>query len=361
MAKAGPRLEKLIRDRKMRQVATDIFKELQKKARVQNVYNDTELRQQLGEGVVALVNGEPISLSQLDEERIIRHGADVLQGLIGRRMLELDCAQHQVTVSSGKSTPRLRMRPRRRPSLFPTARPTSNAGLRPPPGSKAFLRRPTDAKWSGRLWPCENSRWARSTSPTKTSKRDSLRTTAPAFAAGQLSWTISAAPRKSGRPPAPRLDELKKKNANLETAADTFGELAGKYSIERSSRALQGQVPPIRQYGGQPELEKEAFTLKAGDLSGVIEVDDKYVILFCEGYTKPIDVKLAEVKKNIIEDIREKKERLAMHEYYDRLQDMTTVDNYLEPSASHSPRRDAGLQPVAGSAVPTSYNAPVPK
>ena len=86
----------------------------------------------------------------------------------------------------------------------------------------------------------------------------------------------------------------------------------------------------------------------------MIEVDDKYVILFCEGYTKPIDVKLAEVKKNIIEDIREKKERLAMHEYYDRLQDMTTVDNYLEPSASHSPRRDAGLQPVAGSAVPTS-------
>ena len=251
MAKAGPRLEKMIRDRKMRQVATDIFKELQKKARVQNVYNNTELRQQLGEGVVALVNGEPIYLSQLDEECVNRHGADVLQGLIGRRMLELDSAQHQVTVSEQEIDAEIALRPRRRPSLFPTARPTSNAGLRPPPGSKAFLRRPTDAKWSGRLWPCENWRWARSTSPTKTSKRDSLRTTAPAFAAGRLSWTISAVPRKSGRPPA-------EKNRRSEN----FGELAGKYSIERSSRALQGQVPPIRQYGGQPELEKEAFALK---------------------------------------------------------------------------------------------------
>ena len=99
MAQAAPRLEKIIRDRKMRQVATEIFQELQKKSRVQNVYNDPQLRQQVGEGVVALVNGAPIYLRQLDEECIVRHGADVLQGLIGRRMLELDCKQNQVTVS----------------------------------------------------------------------------------------------------------------------------------------------------------------------------------------------------------------------------------------------------------------------
>ena len=99
MAQAAPRLEKIIRDRKMRQVATEIFKELQTKSRVQNVLNDPRLRQQVGEGVVALVNGAPIYLRQLDEECIYRHGADVLQGLIGRRMLELACKQKQVTVS----------------------------------------------------------------------------------------------------------------------------------------------------------------------------------------------------------------------------------------------------------------------
>ena len=360
MAKAGPRLEKLIRDRKMRQVATDIFKELQKKARVQNVYNNTELRQQLGEGVVALVNGEPISLSQLDEECVNRHGADVLQGLIGRRMLELDCAQHQVTVSEREIDAEIAH------AAAETTKPL-------PDGS------PDVKRWLAAA--------ARQQGVSETYRREVVWAAVALrkLAVGKIDVTdediekgfiANYGPRVRCRAivvdnlrraeevwEAARsaLDELKKKNANLETAADTFGELAGKYSIERSSRALQGQVPPIRQYGGQPELEKEAFTLKAGDLSGVIEVDDKYVILFCEGYTKPIDVKLAEVKKNIIEDIREKKERLAMHEYYDRLQDMTTVDNYLEPSASHSPRRDAGLQPVAGSAVPTSYNAPVPK
>ncbi len=99
MAEAAPRLEKIIRDRKMRQVATEIFRELQKKSRVQNVINDPQLRRQVGEGVVALVNQAPIYLSQLDEECLLRHGSDVLQGVIGRRMLELACTQHQVTVS----------------------------------------------------------------------------------------------------------------------------------------------------------------------------------------------------------------------------------------------------------------------
>ena len=78
---------------------------------------------------------------------------------------------------------------------------------------------------------------------------------------------------------------------------ENFGELAAKYSIEGSSRALQGEVPPIRKHGGQPLLEKEAFALKPGELSGVIQVDDKYVILFCEGYTKPAEVEFAKVRR----------------------------------------------------------------
>ena len=149
--------------------------------------------------------------------------------------------------------------------------------------------------------------------------------------------------------------------ARRNPTVENFGELAAKYSIERSSRALEGQVPPVRRYGGQPDLEKEAFSLKAGDLSGIIQVDDKYVILLCEGYTKPIDVKFVEVKKDIIDDIREKKERLAMNEYYERLQDSTTVDNFLDPAASRSATKDAASQQQAGPAVPTAYEVPVQK
>ena len=68
-------------------------------ARVQNVYNDPRLQQQVGREVVALVNGEPIYVRQLDDECLARHGTEVLQGLIGRRMLELACNQNRVDVS----------------------------------------------------------------------------------------------------------------------------------------------------------------------------------------------------------------------------------------------------------------------
>ncbi len=105
-------------------------------------------------------------------------------------------------------------------------------------------------------------------------------------------------------------------------------------------------------------MESEAFALKPGELSGVIQLDDKYVILFCEGYTKPIDVKFADVRKEIYEDIREKKERLAMNEYYERLQDSTVVDNFLDPAASRSPSKE---RQQAGPAVPTAYETPVRK
>jgi hypothetical protein len=136
--------------------------------------------------------------------------------------------------------------------------------------------------------------------------------------------------------------------------AEYFGELAGKYSIERSSRANDGIVPPIRKYGGQPQLEDEAFKLEPGQLSGLINIDNKFIILFCEGYTKPIDVKFENVKKEIEDDIREKKQRMAMAEYYNHLQDVATIDNFLEPELSHTPKKDAARQP----AVPTAYNAP---
>ena len=99
LEQVADRLTKIIRDKKMRAVAGDIFKELQKRTRVQNVYNDDKLRQRVGPNVVALVNETPIYLRQLDDECLARHGADVLQGLIGRRMLELACQQSQVTVS----------------------------------------------------------------------------------------------------------------------------------------------------------------------------------------------------------------------------------------------------------------------
>ena len=67
------------------------------------------------------------------------------------------------------------------------------------------------------------------------------------------------------------------------------------------------------------------------------------------------------MRKEIVEVIRDKKERLAMRDYYERLQDSTTIDNFLDPAASHSASKADAARQQAGQAVPTAYETPVQK
>jgi parvulin-like peptidyl-prolyl isomerase len=117
--------------------------------------------------------------------------------------------------------------------------------------------------------------------------------------------------------------------ARQNPTAEFFGDLAEEYSIEPSSRSLRGEVPPIRKYSGQPQLEEAAFALVDGQLSGIIQVADKFLILRCEGRTEPIGVTMAEVQVELQRDILEKKTRLAMSDEFDRLRSGARIDNYL--------------------------------
>ncbi len=134
-----------------------------------------------------------------------------------------------------------------------------------------------------------------------------------------------------------------------------FGDLAEKYSIEASTRSLRGQVPPIQRFGGQPDLEKEAFAMKPGELSGVIGLaGEKFVILYCEGYTVPAKMEFAQVRDLILQDVQEKKLRLSMAEYFQRLQDGATIENYLA-GTTQSPKIAA---PPKATAEPSTATKP---
>ena len=57
--------------------------------------------------------------------------------------------------------------------------------------------------------------------------------------------------------------------AAIPTADEYFGDLAAAIlDRRRRASALRGEVPPIQKHGGQPKLEKEAFTLAAGRAVG---------------------------------------------------------------------------------------------
>jgi parvulin-like peptidyl-prolyl isomerase len=142
---------------------------------------------------------------------------------------------------------------------------------------------------------------------------------------------------------------------------DYFGDLAEEYSVEPSSKSLRGEVPPIRRFGGQPQLEDVAFELQPGELSGIIQLGSQFVILKCEGRTKPVEVNPQEVQAVLRDDIFEKKLRMAMSERFEALRETARIDNFLA-GTSHSPdkvkdqdqggpRLDEAVRPTSGPSV----------
>ena len=78
--------------------------------------------------------------------------------------------------------------------------------------------------------------------------------------------------------------------------------------------------------------------MKPGEISGIVQVDDKFIIMYLESFTKPMAVTRDEVRGIIYEDIHEKKARMAMAHEFDRLKDSARIDNYLT-GKSQSPQR----------------------
>ncbi len=121
--------------------------------------------------------------------------------------------------------------------------------------------------------------------------------------------------------------------------------------MEPVSRANRGQVPPVRKFGGQPIIEAEAFKMKPGDLSTILSVGDKFVILRCVGKTQPVVTKLEEVKEELAKDIREKKYNAAMSETFDRIRNSAQIDNFIA-GTSQAAQRSTNVGQAADPASP---------
>lgn len=140
----------------------------------------------------------------------------------------------------------------------------------------------------------------------------------------------------------------------MDPSVEKFSELAEQYSIEANSRALRGEVPPIQRYGGQPQLEAEAFTLQTGELSSIVQTGATFVILYCEGRTEPQKIDYKEVKDEIYQDLHEKKMRIAMAKKFEDIRDKAQVDNFLAgtvQAGKHGPGgafQDPSVKPASG-------------
>lgn len=322
--KVAPKLEEIIRERKLRKVANDVFQQLKDNAKVEQIWGDPAKQQKMP-GVAATIDGNQILVRELALECIDRYGKEVLEGTINRTLIEVECKKRNITVTEKDMQDEITR--------------AAALGVKPKadgtPDVKAWLEQITkeegatlDIYRRDVVWPSAAMRKLAG-DKVNVSEEDMKR----GFDANYGPKVRCLAIVLNNQRRAQEVFEKARKN----NTSEFFGELAEQYSIEPSSRALRGEVPPIRKWGGQPNLEKEAFALKPGELSGIIQVGDKFILLRCEGYTQAAKINLADVRDEIYKDLYDKKLRLKMTEYFENMQDNATIRNYLV-GTNHEPK-----------------------
>jgi parvulin-like peptidyl-prolyl isomerase len=324
----APKLQAFLRDKQLRGVAQDLFKALQDKAvaqkAIQIVWSDPDARKQMP-GVAAMVYDDEISMRDLADECLVRHGQEVLEGVISHKVVELECKKKGIAVTNQEIDEEIS----RLAAAGVRAKPDGS------PDVKAWLdlikKRgiSVDVYRNDAIW---------TSLALKKLVGNKIRITDDDLQKG-----FEANYGERVRCKAIVLNDMRRAQQVFEMArkdntSEKFGKLASHYSVEPGSQALDGDVPPIGRHGGQPDLEKEAFQLRPGELSGIIQVGDKCIILRCEGRTEPVRTTFAAVRGEIKANLYDKKLRMAMEERFDSLQESATIDNYLT-GASHSPKQ----------------------
>lgn len=327
MEQIRTQLRDQIRDNKLRTAAADIFKKLQDDSQIVNVYNDPRLQQQMP-GVAATINGIQVATQQLAEECVDRYGKEVLEGEINRLVLLQELQKNRKSVSDAAIDEEI-------------ARAADSYGYVKADGTpdvETWLKTVTDTDSvtvelyvRDAVWPSVALKQL--VGEQVEVKEDDLR---KGFESNYGERVEVLAIVLTNQRQANEVWDMARHNPTDQF----FGELATQYSVEPVSRSNQGKVPPIRKFGGQPIVEEEAYSLEPGQLSGILNVGDKFVILRCLGRTKPVVQDFNAVQAELYKDIHEKKLRIAMADEFDRLKESAQIDNFLA-GTSH-PGRKAG-------------------
>lgn len=305
-----------LQKKKMNDAAIDMFEKMKQSATIQNVMNDPKLKEQYP-GVAAIVNGSEIPIRYVAETCISRFGTQVLSTEINRSLLKEELKKNNLEITQQDLDAEI---VRAAISMgYVDSKRNANVEL--------WLKYITNDDLGKVEFYIEDEVW-----PTVALKK-----------LVEKGVTVTEEDMKRGFEAnfGPRVEVLAILTDNHQKAtrvwkmaadnptAEFFGQLAHEYSIEPASRNNFGQVPPIQKHGGRPELEKEAFSLKPGEISKVVQVGTFWVIMYCQGMTEPVVTEFDAVKEEVQKNIHEKKLRIAMYEKFQQLTEDAQIDNYL--------------------------------
>lgn len=284
--------------------------------------------------VMARVNKEIIPFDLVAEECVSRYGKEVLDDIINRTMIQQACEAARVTVTEEEVTTEI-SRVAKRFNLDVNnwyQMLQSERGITPQQYRRSVI------------WPMLALK---------------------KLATEKVDLTEEEVNRSFVRNYGPRvkvrmilMDNLRRATGvwdKVNADPNNFEKYAQEFSIDPQSRALGGSVPPIPKYSGNDSVEKAAFALREGEISGVIEVGpSRFAILKCEGRTVPTVTEMSqEIHESLYEELVEQKTQVAVAKTFEDIQKSTRIDNYLTATVTGPDRAPAAAPGLPGANLPT--------
>ncbi|WP_254507927.1 peptidylprolyl isomerase [Anatilimnocola floriformis] len=344
------KLQERLKEGKLRGVAANFFEEMNKSSQIVNYYSTTEeLRKSLPPGTVATVNNRPITTQALTEECLSRYGQEVLEGEISRKVLSQELAKKKLEITQQDLDEEVA----RAAEMYGV---TDKDGK---PDVKRWLEQITEQEKAPKELYIRDAVWP-SVALKKIVGNQVIITEEDLQKAYESNYgervevlAIVCGDQRQ----AQRVWDMARNNPK----DSFFAELAEQYSVEPSSRSNGGKVPPIQRHSGSPEMEKEAFSLKAGQISGIVAVNGQFIIMRCLGRTTPVSVDQAVARKALHKDLEERKLRANMSREFDRLLQTSQIDNYIAGTSQSGKERANGKSPFTNGAVAPAGGASAPR
>ncbi|MEK6246642.1 MAG: peptidylprolyl isomerase, partial [Planctomycetales bacterium] len=218
-------------------------------------------RQPASQQVVAQVNGQPISRYQLAQECLIQHGSDVLETVMNRHLISLECQKNNIMITDQQIEEELDRVSRR-------------FGL-PVDQWLSMLQSERDISpqhyRNEIIWPTVALRKLAQNRLTVSDEEIQQEINARFGRKVQARMITVSDPELADRLQAQA----------VESPSD-FPKLAVENSTDVNSASAGGLIQPIRRHMGEPQVEQAAFALQPDGISPVIQVGNQYVILKCE-------------------------------------------------------------------------------
>lgn len=308
---------------KLKGAAVALFEKLGKEAKVVNVLNDPEMAKQYP-NVAAMVNGQPVYLDAVVEKCLELYSRQDLEMLIHFTLIKQECKKVMVDVTDQEIDTEIWIRAQE------TTMPKADGS----PNVEEYLKKelaayqvPLEVYRKNYIWPALAVKKL-SEPLIQITDEDRQKEFSAHFGERVQCLGIVLRDERLAREVWQKARTLPAKEGR--SPEEVFAELASQYSIEPGSREMRGRINPINRSGDMPEVEEEAFNLKPGELSSVIQVNAQtYVILLCQEKLAAQDVKFEDVKEEIEKSVRAKKEMAAADQYYRQLLERSAINNLL--------------------------------